>query len=144
MRCMATATQQLSPRFRAWAKILFGLFLLWGFGWETVGHRLLNSVDGVIVGSRDVPTTGGPRYATEYTVRGANGEEQIFWAGPTDASLPRSMPVGTRIRKLRWHLDFEENGTLVAFSGTFFYAVVCACGLGMLGWGIVVLRSDPE
>ena len=141
---MATAPQHMSPKFRAWAKVLFGLFLLWGFGWETVGHRLLTSVDGVIVASRDVPSTGAPRYATEYAVRGANGEEQLFWAGITDASLPRSMPVGTRIRKLRWHLGYEQNGTLIGFPEKFFYAVVCTCGLGVLVWGIVVLRSGPE
>ncbi len=141
---MATAPQQMSPKFRAWAKVLFGLFLLYAFGWETVGRRLQTSVDGVIVASRDVPSRGAPRYATEYTVRGANGEERVFWAGPTDASLERSMPIGTRIRKLRWHLDYEQNGAVIGFPGKFFYAVVCACGLGILVWGVLVLRSDPE
>ena len=81
--------------------ILFGLFILWGFGWETIGRRLQTHVDGVIVASRDVPSTGYPRYATEYKVRDTHGDEQVFWAGATDASLPRSMPVGTRIRKQR-------------------------------------------
>jgi len=141
---MATSPQRVSPKYRAWAKVLFGLFILWGFGWETIGRRLQTSVDGVIVASRDVPSTGAPRYATEYTVRGAGGEEQIFWAGPTDASLPRSMPVGTQIRKLRWHLNYEQNGTLIGFPEKFFYAPVLACALIMVIWGVLVLRSDPE
>ena len=137
-------TQPLSPRHRAWALVLFGLFFLWGFGWKTIGHRLQTNVDGVIVTSRDVPSTGAPRYATEYTVRSANGEEQVFWAGPTDASLPRSLPVGTRIRKLRWHLDYEQDGTLVSFPEKFFYGAISICAMGMVAWGVLVLRSDPE
>jgi hypothetical protein len=124
--------------------ICFGLFFLWGFGWETVGHRLLIDVDGVIVASRDVPSTGAPRYATEYTIRGPRGEEQIFWAGPTDASLPRSLPVGTQIRKRRWHLDFEYNGTRIGYPEMYFYDAVLACGFGMVVWGVLIWRKGPE
>ena len=124
--------------------ILFGLFFLWGFGWETVGHRLLVDIDGVIVASRDVPSTGAPRYATEYTIRRPSGDEQVFTAGPTDASLPRSMPVGTQIRKRRWHLGFERNGIQIAYPEIYFYDAVMACGFGMVVWGVLVWRSDQK
>jgi hypothetical protein len=80
-------------RRKATVFIIFGLFFLWGFGWDTVGRRLWTDVNGVIVDSRDVPSTGAPRYATEYTVRSVDGKETVYWAGPTDGSLPRSMPV---------------------------------------------------
>ena len=129
---------------KPWVLILFGLFILWGFGWATIGHRLLTNVDGVIVAIRDVPSTGAPRYATQYTVRGPHGDEQVFWAGPTDASLPRSMSVGTRIQKRRWHLGYEQNGTRIGFPEIYFYDVVLACGFGMVVWGVLVLRSEPK
>src|ERR1700722_7271020 len=104
-----TAKRNYKPK--PWVLILFGLFFLWGFGWETIGHRLLSNVNGIIVASRAVPSTGAPRYETQYTIRDTHGDEQVFWAGATDASLPRSMPVGTRIQKQRWHLDYERNGS---------------------------------
>jgi hypothetical protein len=125
--------------------ILFGLFILWGFGWETIGHRLLTNVDGVIVASRDVPETGAPRYATQYTVRGPHGDEQVFWAGATDASLPRSMPVGTRIQKRRWHVEYERNGARVGFPEIYFYGAISACGFGMAVWGMLsCVRSEND
>ena len=129
---------------KAWIRIFFGLFILWGFGWETIGRRLQTNVDGVIVSSRDVPSKGAPRYATEYTVRGLDGQEQVFFGGPTDASLPRSMPVGTRIRKQQWHLDYEENGRRVEFPEKYFYDFVLACGFGIILWGLLTLRSEPK
>jgi len=100
--------------------IMFGLFILWGFGWETVGLWLRTDVEGVIVASRDEPTTRPPRYATEYTVRNDDGQERVFWAGPTDGSLPRSMPVGTHLRKMRWHLEYERDGRTEGFPYVFY------------------------
>jgi len=120
--------------------IVFGLFILWGFGWDTVGRRLQIEVSGIVVASRDVPSTGAPRYATEYTIRGPDGNEQVFWAGPTDGSLPRSMPVGTNIRKERWHLDFERDGRQEGFP-YIFYSIVLGIALYLVVWGIVILRS---
>jgi hypothetical protein len=119
--------------------IVFGLFILWGFGWDTVGRRLQTSIDGIIVAARDVPSTGAPRYATEYTVRGPAGNEEVFWAGPTDGSLPRSMPVGTRIRKERWELGYERDGKLEGFP-YIFYGVVLGIALSLVVWGILILR----
>lgn len=95
------------------------------------------SIDGVIVASRDVPSTG-----TEYTVRRDDGSEQVFWAGPTDASLPRSMPVGTRIRKEPWHLDYERDGRRESFPWIF-YSSVLGIALSLLVWGTLTLRSQP-
>src|SRR4029453_1988587 len=116
--------------------IVFGPFILWGFGWETVGRRLRTTVHGVIVASRDVPSTGAPRYATEYTVRGADGKEQLFWAGPTNGSLPRSMPVGTHIRKERWHLEYERDGRPQGFP-YIFYSSVLGVAVSLVVWGIL-------
>ena len=123
--------------------IVFGFFILWGFGWETVGRRLWTDVDGVIVTSRDVPSTGAPRYATEYTVQGADGSKTIFWAGPTDGSLSRSMPVGTRILKKRWHLDYERDGNRNGFPYAF-YIFFLALALGLVIKGFLIMFTQRK
>ena len=140
--CLMSLTGINKPR--PWVMILFGLFFLWGFGWETIGHRLLIQMDGTILASHDVPSTGAPRYATEYRVRDDHGKEQVFLAGCTDASLPRSMPIGTRIRKQRWHLDYERNGARIVFIEKYFYTPILACALGMVIWGCLILRREQE
>jgi hypothetical protein len=123
--------------------ILFGLWILWGFGWNTVEERLRIEIDGIIVASRDVPSAGAPRYATEYTVRFADGRERVYWAGATDASLPRGMPVGTHIRKERWHLDYERDGRTEGFP-YIFYSITLGIALGSLVWGIVKLLPERK
>ena len=57
--------------------LVIGLYLLWGFGWDTVVTRLRSAVEGTIVASRDVPRTGTPRYVTYSTVRGKDGREEL-------------------------------------------------------------------
>lgn len=123
--------------------VLIGLFLMWGFGWQTVGRRLWTNVDGVIITSRDVPAKGAPRYATEYTVRGNDSSETVFWAGPTDGSLARSMPVGTRILKKRWHLDYDRDGHHVGFPYVF-YAFILSLALVLLVRGLLLLYTQRK
>jgi len=125
-----------NDRRKATVLIVFGLFILWGFGWNTVGRRLLTVIDGVIVARRAVPS------ATEYTVRGDDGSEHVFLAGATDASLPGDIPVGTRIRKKLWDLDYEQDGRRESFPWIFYSSVV-GIGLSLVVWGILILRSQP-
>ena len=129
-----------TDRRKATVAIMFGLFLIWGFGWDTVGRRLGVAVDGLIVASRDVPATGAPRYATEYAIRTADGKEQTLWAGPNDGSLPRSMPVGTRIRKERWHLNYERDGRTEGFPYVFYF-VVLTIAASLVAWGLFNFRA---
>jgi hypothetical protein len=110
--------------------------------YETVGARLKTEVDGVVISSRDVPSTGAPRYATEYTLRGPDGRETIYVAGATDASLPRSLPVGTTLKKERWHLDYEKNGERVEDFGVFFYASIIGIALACVVWSFVLWRRQ--
>ena len=128
-----------TDRRQAIIPIVFGLFLMWGFGWETVGRRLRLAADGVVVTALDVPSTGAPRYATQYTIRGVDGKDQILWSGPTDGTLPRSMPVGTRIHKERWHLDYERDGRTEGFPYVFYYAVL-STAMALIAWGLLKLR----
>lgn len=124
--------------------LLFALWILWAFGFETVGARLQTQVDGVVTSSRDIPATRGPRYATEYTLRGPDGQDHIYVAGPTDASLPRSMPVGTYLKKRRWHLYFERNEQRVDDFPLFFYQVALGIALGCVVLSAILWRGRRQ
>jgi hypothetical protein len=115
---------------------LFSVWILWGFGVQTVYARLKLELDGVVISARDVPSRGAPRYASEYTLRGAGGGEVHYVAGPTDASLPRSMPVGTHLRKARWHFSYERNGKEVNDFPLFFYLAFLGIAVACMGWGL--------
>ncbi len=90
---------------------LYSIFILYGFGLGTLGTRLYTQINGTIVAVRDDPFTGAPRYASIYTLREDNGFEFNYVAGCTDASLPRSLPVGTVVKKERWSWSPEINGS---------------------------------
>jgi hypothetical protein len=110
--------------------VIIALVLFWPLSFDTIWNRLTTEVDGTIVSSRDIPATWAKRHATEYIVRGIDGEDRAYAAGATDASLERGMPVGTRISKHRWELGYEKNGKWVrfpigAYVVTFIAAIVC-------------------
>jgi hypothetical protein len=128
-------------RMNPFAFLLLGFWSLWGFGFQSLGTRLTAEVEGVVIASRDVPSTGAPRYGTEYTIRGPNGRDRSYSAGPTYGFLPRSMPVGTQIRKQRWHLDYERDGRTVNDFPIGFTSIVLGIALACVVWGIVLWRE---
>jgi hypothetical protein len=90
---------------------LFGGYsILSIFGYDVWWQRLNIDVAGTVVSSVDSPTKGAPRYATSYTIRRTDGSLANYVAGPTIASLPRSMPVGTVILKKKWETGYEIDG----------------------------------
>jgi hypothetical protein len=123
--------------------LFFGLFILWGFGWSTLVARLRDSVDGTVVERRDIPSEGTPRYVSEYTIKASDGSIKTYVAGPTDASLPRSLPVGTRLKKVPWQLSYEQDGQPVdERSMLFFYVPVLSLASGCVIWGTQRLFRD--
>jgi hypothetical protein len=122
--------------------LVFGFWIFWGFGLHTVGKRFDTQVDGIIISSRDNPPSRGPRYATEYVLRGPNGEIFSYVAGPTDASLPRSMPVGTTLKKMRWHLDYDRNGQHVNDFPVAFYSGALGIAVGCVIWSFVIWQRQ--
>lgn len=121
------------------ASIVLALWSLWiiaAFGVYTLGTRLWTQLDGVVIASRDIPPTRGPRYATEYILRGPDGQESHYTAGPTDSSLARSIPVGTYLRKKRWHVDYERDGHRVDDFGLPLYLAVLTVAFGCLVWSL--------
>jgi hypothetical protein len=91
-------------------------------------------VDGTLVSSTTtcVPPANN-RCASEYVVLSSDGTRASYVAGPTDASLPRELPVGTAISKRKWSLDYALNGQRVEdfpvlfYTGVLAFGVVCLC-----------------
>ena len=121
---------------------IWALWMIWAFGLATLGIRLWVQLDGTVTSSRDIPSTRGSRYTTEYTILGSDGREFHYTAGPTDASLPRSMPVGTKLNKRRWKLGYEQDGTWVNDFGVTFYVIVLAIAFTSLAWSVVLWRRQ--
>jgi hypothetical protein len=114
--------------------------MLWGFGGQTVWSRLMIDVHGVVVSSIDDPSTGAPRYATVYRIRADDGRNIQYVAGATDASLERSLPVGSRLDKSRWQLDYDVDGRRFSFP-VGFYAAVIVASFGAIAFGATGLPA---
>jgi hypothetical protein len=99
-------------------------WIVWAFGYQTVWQRLNIQLEGTVTSSQDVPATGAPRYATDYVIRGSDGQDRTYVAGPTDGSLERSIPVGARVRKEWGQLGYEVNGRWIAFPVAFYSAIL--------------------
>jgi hypothetical protein len=95
--------------------LLFGIFILYGFGYQTVWQRLTLDVQGTVISSYSFPSLGAQRYATSYKIESADGSNFSYIAGATDASLARGLPVGTEIQKRRWYLGYWVNNTWCPF-----------------------------
>ena len=115
--------------------VMWGFWMLWAFGVMTVWARLNTELDGTIVSSRDVPFTGAPRYGTDYIIRGTDGRDHVYAAGCTDASLQRSMPVGTHIHKERWSLGYERDSRWISFP-TVSYSGMLGVSFSAIFWGM--------
>ncbi len=104
--------------------------LLFLFGANEIVQRLLIEADGIIISSQ---TTTGNRPITVYALRGADGSQHQYIAGPTDRSLPRRLPEGIHISKKKYDLVWERNGRIVDDFPLNFYLGACGLG-GMLAY----------
>ncbi len=115
--------------------LVAGIWIFYGFGYGDLWSRLTLEVDGILVAR--TPESPSPRINADYIIRGADGRDLRYAAGPTDASLPRDLTVGTRIRKRRWSTAYELNGRDVDDFPTAFYAGMLAVGVSCL-WGAFI------
>lgn len=95
----------------------------------SVGGRLLLDVNGTIT-AREVTT--GYRPAAIYTVSTSNGGKSTFISGPTDASLPRDLKIGSNLEKRKWELGYSINGNYVLDFPIGFYIGVLVLGICLL------------
>ena len=137
--------RKIVKRLKSIALLLLALWIFWGFGYETVAKRLFSQVEGTVISRRNIAYSAAPaRYSTEYVVCGHDGQNHSYVAGPTDASLPRTIPVGASVKKLRWHWSYEQNGQLTDEFGWVFYGVVLGMGAVSLVWSMMLgNRTSP-
>jgi hypothetical protein len=104
--------------------------MAWSFGGSEIYRRGVFAVEGTLVSSTTTCVQpANNRCASEYVVLSSDGVRTSYVAGPTDASLPRDLPVGTVISKRRWSIDYFLNGQRVDDFPVMFYAVVMAFGV---------------
>jgi len=101
---------------------LSALWILWSFGFQTLWVRYPTELEGVVVYSHHTSRT--PRYGTEYVIRDASGHDTHYVAGATDASLDRSIPVGSRIEKKWGQLGYALDGEWQSFPVVFYEAAM--------------------
>jgi hypothetical protein len=133
-----------SPNPQSVFLTLFALWILWGFGLQTVWERYTTELEGVVVSSHDTPSKGAPRYATEYVIRDASGHDIHYGAGASDASLERSIPVGSRIEKKWGQLGYELNGQWRSFPVAFYSAALGAACFVLVMAAFVQWRSKQR
>jgi hypothetical protein len=133
---LANPIENLRPGVLA----LFGAWLLFMGGNELLG-RLWIQVDGTVVSA---DTTTGNRPVTRYVVRRSDGQNTNYVAGPTDASLPRRLPLGTVLRKERGHLSFALDGQEIGGFPVLTYGALILAGLGLevFAWRQWKIRSS--
>lgn len=130
-----------SYKSRPIISLLAALWIIWAFGIQTVGVRLWTEVNGTVVQSRDEPYTHAPRYVTQYAIRQSDGRIITYISGPTDGYLPRSMPIGTKIRKQRWHFAFEMDGKTINDFPILFYAGALGIAVSLFLWSFLQWRG---
>jgi hypothetical protein len=122
-------------------RILAAGWILYGMGYQTVFERYKLQLDGVVVESHDIPSKGASRYETEYLIRDQAGHDQLYIAGPTDASLQRSLDVGTKIHKNYGDLGYSINESWVEFP-TYFYSIVMVIAVALLVSGVLTYKKS--
>ena len=121
-------SQLLRPKFSPVA-LGFGGIVALVMCVTSVGGRLLLDVNGTIT-AREVTT--GYRPAAVYTVSTPNGGNSTFISGPTDASLPRDLKIGSNLEKRKWELGYSINGNYVLDFPIGFYIGVLVLGICLL------------
>lgn len=99
-------------------------------------EHLLAQFDGVVVArTDDVHYPSWTRnLANRYVVHESDGRDRVYYADPSEGRLD-GFPIGTRVTKQRWHMDYEENGQtrndfpfpIYAFWLMFDFALLVAC-----------------
>jgi hypothetical protein len=125
-------TQKIVNPFIAF--LIFGAILVLMSCSEIYGRALIE-IDGIIINKEVVcQQPNNNRCVTNYLLRPVFGESQSSYsAGPTDQSLSRDLPVGTKLKKKKWGLNYEIDGKVVDDFPIFFYAGLLVIGLLSIG-----------
>jgi hypothetical protein len=96
-------------------------------------QRYFLEIEGVVVESK---TTSPPRPATYYQIMGFDKIVRQYIAGPTDKSLPRQMPIGTHIKKIKHQLWWERDKVRVDDFTLPGPVTITALGFMLMFWSV--------
>jgi hypothetical protein len=133
---MAAVLRKAKFRPNPFIVAIWSLWMLW-IGLSPIWFRLNTALDGEVISAHDIPPTRGPRYATKYTLRGPDGRAFEYIAGATSDSLPRSLPVGTHLKKPKWTLYYDMDGRRFDEGGPWFGALIACFASGCLVWSVL-------
>jgi hypothetical protein len=142
-RTNGSSTAMDKQQFRLRGAGILLLFATYACFWAFVPAmwELRNTeLNGIVVSSQDVPAKGAPQYETYYVVKKSDGSMINYVAGPAITSLPRSMPIGTVIRKIRGETRYQIDGHWVG-SGGEPWLLLALSVFPLLGGVLLILRS---
>lgn len=124
--------------------ISLGPYLLYTTLWQ----RLAINVEGKVISVRDIPyPCAPPGHKSEYTFQSSDGSNSTYIATPgTNAPfLPVDLPVGTYIKKRRWHIQYVRDGQKINDFRIWFVAMWLAIwSLAVVAVGLIVQRAKPS
>ena len=130
-----TNFRHVQPGPKPFVFAVFALFILWGFGYETLWDRLTTDIDGMVVSRQDLPRTRWKHGSgTRYLIRGADVGIQEYVSGATDASLSRTIPAGSRLQKRKWQLSYTVDSVPIDDFPRYFYFLILSGAIALLFW----------
>lgn len=119
--------------------LIFIVIGLW-FSWLPISeiyNRASIELQGVITSSNtSCVQPQNNRCSTVYLTQNSTSSTSKYIAGSTDASLQRYLPIGTKIEKLKWQLNYKINEKVVNDFPIGFYGGVLTFCITALGFGI--------
>ena len=122
------------------------MFFLWGilfihFGAGEIWSRASISLDGTIISSNTLCAPDNQyRCRSTYILRSNQSDQEVkYQATGNDASLPKKLPLGTRIHKVKYLLAYEINGQINDDFPVDFYKFFAAVGLAFVTTGTIQL-----
>jgi hypothetical protein len=106
-----------------------------------IWSRASISLDGTIISSNTICAPDNQyRCRSAYILRSnQSGQEVQYQAEGNDASLPRKLPIGTQIHKVKYLLPYEINGQINDDFPVAFYIICAAVGLTFVTAGTIQL-----
>jgi hypothetical protein len=121
------------------AMAIFSLWFLY-MAYSTIAGRLEIEADGTIL-KREAFTRYG-RDGAIYTLAAPDGSSHSLTSGCTDSSLPRELPIGSRLVKLKNHLSYTLDGRTISDFPLPIYGLIAGVGLSLLAFsGILFVQQ---
>ena len=123
-------------------------FALGLIGMMNIYRRASFTAQGTIVSSKSNCLNGQhARCSSTYVLAKVGSASETFIAVPAEYSLPKLLPVGTRVDKKKWHLTYSINGVEEGGYSAASSAALIAFGIFMMIYAALknaALRTDGK